>query len=698
MGHTTKKSNVGIRKKVILKLFTSIRVKLTLFFLIPVIFIIILGISAYTSSKNAIVTNYTEATITSIKKTGEYYGIILQNAEDKALQLANDSLIKQYYTGKYSDDILEESNIYRSIRSNVTTMATSDKYIENINIFTNYGQAINTFGSFDITINPYEDFKSTEEAGLIDNKSRINLWTGYHKYVDEKLELDNSKYAISLSRQFLNNSSKPIGYIITDISMNVITDAMKTLELPENSFFAFISPDGREITLEGDSEQPIFFDKSYYKEAFLAEEESGHGYYDFSGKEHLFIYSKVGSTGAMVGALIPSSFLTQQADMIKNLTILLVLVASVVAVLTGIYVASGIGRIIHKIMKTMNAASKGDLTVSLKTGRKDEFGVLSNSINDMISNMKNLIMKASSVSQTVIGSTKNVTQSSELLLVASKDISAAISEIQQGITQQAEDTEQCLTLTDELAYQINGVHENGNAIAKIATNTKTVVKDGISEIDRLNHAANANIQITNETIKNIEELQKESKAITDIIAVINDIAEQTNLLSLNASIEAARAGEAGRGFSVVADEIRKLSLKSVNSAAEIEKIINKITAKTQSTVKTVMKAETISKKTEDRLTNVTKLFENINVHVDDLISQLDMIAEGINDINKSKTDTLRAIESISAVAEETSASSEEVDATAQQQLEAVTRLNEAAKALDKDASDLEASIRLFTID
>ncbi len=177
--------------------------------------------------------------------------------------------------------------------------------------------------------------------------------------------------------------------------------------------------------------------------------------------------------------------------------------------------------------------------------------------------------------------------------------------------------------------------------------------------------------------------------------MINGIAGQTNLLSLNASIEAARAGSAGKGFSVVADEIRKLSEMSVKSAAEIEKIINNITNKTKITVDMAKKAETISHNTDESLKEVVHLFTNINHHVDELSSKMSAITQGMKDIDSAKNDVLHAIESISAVSEETSASSQEVDAAARKQLEAVTRLNEAAKILDGNVSDLKSAIDLF---
>lgn len=690
------KRNINFRG-IVAKILGSIRIKLIVCFLVPVFFIIVLGVSAYKSSSKAITKTFTDATITSVEKTGEYYDLILKNIEDKAVSLSVDTQIRDYYAGKYSNDVIEDGKAYKAVRSQVATMANSDRFIDNIFLISSTGKPINSFGTFDNENDTYKNFSETPEAELIDTNENTNLWTGYHSFVDEHLDIAKNKYAITLSRQLLNASGKPIGYLYIDVSMNVITDSMKTLDLPNNSYIAFVAQDGREITRDGEVAEPIFTSLKEFQNIQNNEKTSEHHTVTYKGKKHEFIYTMVGDTGAYVCVMIPSSYLLEQSNSIKALTFILVAVATIIAAAIGVFIAYGFGKAIADMINTLSKASNGDLTAKVEHIRKDEFGILSNSINSMISSLKEVINKATKVGQTVVNSTRNVSDNTKHLLISSKNISVAISEIQQGNVQQAEDSEQCMRITDELANQINMVHENSIAIEEIAVTTKSVVRDGINEMDKLTYVTNENIRVTDNTIMNIEELERESMVITDIITVINDIAAQTNLLSLNASIEAARAGDAGRGFSVVADEIRNLSSRSLNAAQEIEQIIKGIIKMTHTAVNTVKQSESISKSTEERLNNVIQLFNNISIHVDDLAGRLENITDVVGVINSSKADTLVSIQNISAVAEEISAASEEVDATAQQQLEVVAILNEATKALNKDATELENTIELFKI-
>jgi methyl-accepting chemotaxis protein len=353
---------------------------------------------------------------------------------------------------------------------------------------------------------------------------------------------------------------------------------------------------------------------------------------------------------------------------------------------------------IHKIMSKLAQAAEGDLTVQIDTKRMDEFGTLSNSVNHMIHNMKNLIEKTSVIGDKVLASSDKVDSSSQTMLESSKNIGIAIADIQHGVTDQARDTEQCLIQTNDLAERINRVYDNTGEIDKIAQTAISIVKDGITIVDDLEAKTVATAEINKATIANIQELEKESRAISDIINVITEITVQTNLLSLNASIEAARAGQAGRGFAVVAEEIRKLAADSAEAAKMISIMISTIQNKTKSAVDSVKETEIIVCSQESALHNTVEAFEQINHYVGKLVNKLGNISDEIRDIEKAKALTLNAIVNISAISEETAAASEEVETTAEDQLRTMKALNEEAAELKENVKQLEEAIKSFTIE
>lgn len=698
------KSIINIKDIKNVKIVNSIAGKLIICFLVPVLFLIILGISAYLNASRTIIDNYTDATVSAINSTGQYYNVILQSVEDQETQIVNDNTIKNYYSSFDSLDAFKEDEYRKYVTNTVTGLTVTGRYIDNITIVAKKGRTVTSSGTGDVSavlpsnVVLYDAISETEKFQTVDSRDRyVTSWFGHHDLLDELIQNDTNNYAITAVRPLLSTSYEAIGYVIIDVKKETIIESMSNLELPEDSLIAFISPDGREIT-PSDVTEPIFTDEDFYKDALADEEIYGNKNVEIDGVEYLYIYSKIGETGSLLSIAVPVSYFNNEANSIKNLSIILTIVSAVVAVSIGVYVASAIGKTIAAINKTLEKAADGDLTVTAKVKSKDEFKTLANSINHMIAHMKKLIMSSLDMSSTVINSTDNVTKNSELLLTASKEISKSIREVQEGITQQAGDSEECLEQSDELNKRIGVVRENSIAIEEISHNTKDIVNDGINKINELSTSTKSSIDITNETIKDIEELEIESKSIEEITNVINEIAEQTNLLSLNASIEAARAGDYGKGFAVVASEIRKLAERSVHSSKEIDNIIKNILKKTSETVKTVRQAENITRTTEVNLTNVVDLFRNMNIHVDDLVNRLQNITAGILDISKANETTLAAIENISAVSEENSAASEEVEATAEQQLEAVTLLNNDIKVLKDDTKKLEEAINLFKID
>lgn len=672
----------------------SIRYKLIVAFLLPVILIIVLGILSYTTASKAIIASFESSSQSAIEKTAEYYGLMFANVKSMATDISNNTNVQQYYSKSFATDKLEESNIYNSIKSDVSSKTLSNKSISNIYIFANYGKGIYT-GSSKLDDSAYETFSGTDEAKSYDSSK--SAWVSSHPFLDSQ---GISSYGVSFVRQVVATSKKPVGYIFMDLDKTYVTEPVSNLNLGKNSIVALIAPDGGEIVagpdLTVEDGKTYFSDKEFYTKAVNSEETTGYEYVKYNGKRQLFIYAKT-DEGFLICATVPESVITAKACTIKIITITAVIIAFGVAILVGGVLAMNISAVIRKIMGELSKASEGDLTVQVDIDRKDEFGTLANGINNMIARMKGLIEETIDVSGKVDGSAGMVTDNAQSLLDATRDITDSISGIEKGIVQQANDSESCMKQMDVLSDKINVVSENSGKIADIAEGTREIVHTGIQTIDELNSNAKDTVNITNAVITGIETLEQSSKSISKIIGVINEIADQTTLLSLNASIEAARAGEAGRGFAVVADEIRKLADQSVDSVNQIRSIVDDITARTKDTVTTAKQAEQVVAVQEESLKNTMIVFNDIQSQVGELITNLGHITTGVEDIAQTKVMTIESIENISAVSQETAAAAEEVTDTADRQMQSVEDLNRAAQSLNENAAALSEAINLFKI-
>ncbi|MBR6395728.1 MAG: methyl-accepting chemotaxis protein [Lachnospiraceae bacterium] len=684
----------------------SIKVKLTGAFLIPVVLIIVLGIVSYNKAYSGIITNYEKATLTSLDMMGSYLSAGLDSVSGKVFEIVMNSDCQKYYAGFLKNDAFEESTLFKRVQSSVGTTANQDSKISNISILGEYGTGIQN--STNISKDKYEQVLGTEEISSFENSKEKYAWIGEHTKVDDILSLKSENYAISYVRHILNLANQNCGFIIADISTKFISETLAKSNLPEGSVIGFVTPDYRETVYTDEKHKDKFAEFSFIWSGFEPESEStvsedgeeitrGYRYGKYKNKDYLFLYSKLEVSGSWVCALVPKSVIVSQANAVKVVTVIMVIIGSVIAIGLGLILSNGIGSAIKSTNKTMEKTAGGDLTAKVHMKRKDEFASLSKSINSMIDSMRNLIFDTKRISETVAGSAQEVAGTSELILESTQAINKAVNDIDEGVNDQAKEAEACFVQMNDLSDQIKEVHENTDEIAQIAEETKQTVETGIGTVENLSEKANDTTKITDVVIEDIKKLEAESKSITSIIETIDDIASQTNLLSLNASIEAARAGDAGRGFAVVADEIRKLAEQSKNSASEIGKIIEKIQKMTRSTADNAKRAQETVASQAEALNETVSSFAAVNTQVDKLNDNLAKIAEGIAVMEQKRDKTLSSIESISAASQETAAATTELGSAASEQVRAVEALNKAAEGLGKDSEELESSIKNFTV-
>lgn len=324
----------------------------------------------------------------------------------------------------------------------------------------------------------------------------------------------------------------------------------------------------------------------------------------------------------------------------------------ILSILFGIIIARIISRPLRQVADLVEKVADGDLSVTTVIHTKDEVGVLAQSINKMIENLRNTIL--------------NILSAAENLSASSEQVSASTEEIASASTSQANATQTMNELFKELSAAISSIAQNTEEAADLALQTIKIAEDGEKIVQSsVNGAGLISSQMAR--------LEDDSKKIGEIIGVIDDIADQTNLLALNAAIEAARAGEQGRGFAVVADEVRKLAERSVEATDQISKIIKNMQ---EATILSVTSVEEGAVKTQSSREAFEKIIHMIN-HTGNRVTE---IASASEEQAAQSSEVLSHIESISYTTEKTAASSEETASTANTLTDLASKLNAAVAA------------------
>ena len=663
--------------------------------LIPVLFIVLLGVFSYQKASNAIVGNYEVSTFNTITKVSEYYDLYFKNAEQISLDLYVDNNITKYYSAYYQNDPTEEVTTLNEIKQEILIKQRSDASITGIHILSNYGNSYSTFNS--IENNQFQTLVESNEGKLIASAGGQAVWLGTHQTLDAVTQMTQEDYGISVSRTMKGSSMKDAALITIDMAASFLSSPIESMNLPEGSYCALVTQDGREITSDIMQGQVQIGNQEFYKTVLDSEEISSYRYVEMDHKKYLYLFAKIGNTKNVVCCIIPQSAILEQANDIRTFTFVIVFLASIVAIGLSTFMAIGIKKVMHELNLIAKKAAEGDLTQLIKQKRKDEFGVLNKHLSGMFGGMKELIGKVSDVTESVSLSSKDVAESSISLVDNAKQISQTVGNIELGINEQAGNAENCMKKMDELSTLINNVVERTGQINELAEKTKVILLQNSTTMHSLAQNVKSSTGISKTAMEEMADLSLQSREINSITETMNEIADQTNLLALNASIEAARAGEAGRGFAVVAEEIRKLAVGSMNASAQITKIIGNIQIKMDDTANIVKQSGEMISSQEDALNQTINSFADVTMQMDHLKDTITKIVQEAEGMNEAKEATMGAIESISAVLEETAASSTEVLTAVGRQEKTIEMLSGEAGQLEEKATQLKDAIKIFKI-
>ncbi|WP_144513394.1 methyl-accepting chemotaxis protein [Bacillus sp. FJAT-22090] len=388
-------------------------------------------------------------------------------------------------------------------------------------------------------------------------------------------------------------------------------------------------------------------------------------------------------------------------EKVQSIT-LLVLIIGIVSVLIGIAIALFIGRLISKPIVLLATSAKrmadGDLTVNkVSVKNKDEVGDLVDSFNLMAKNLRMVIEQVSTNAEHVASSAEELTASAEQTSLATEQIATSIQDIASGSETQVVGANESSSAMKEMATGIQQVAETSSSVSESAIETNKEANLGNESLQQMIHQMNKIDAAVSDSAIGIKKLGELSKEIGNIIGVITGIADQTNLLALNAAIEAARAGEHGKGFAVVADEVRKLAEQSKESADQIAGLITQTQEDTTKAIQ-VMEVGTKEVAAGKQLVDETgERFEKILLSIEQVTAQIQEVSAISEEMSASAEEVNASIEEMASIAQYSAENTQNVASASEEQLASMEEITASANSLSKMAEDLQAIVRQFKL-
>ncbi|WP_164667702.1 methyl-accepting chemotaxis protein [Virgibacillus doumboii] len=651
--------------------------------LIPFIILIILtgGVVAFVSYNSSVDTttetlsDNVESQMDSMNDSFELFYTSIENTLNR---LTSNELLRKYDDSKsdalyqYFEEIVDYND---SIKNVYTGIAETGEVI----IYPN--------ADLGEDFNPKERtwYKKAVEA------NGEAIWT--EPYVDQA----SGETVVSAAKAYFSHNTIT-GVVSVDISIKSLLEMINQLEIGDSGYAVLIDQSGSYLA-HPDEEyigQDIS-DKNYYQE-IVNSGETGTINYQFEGHDKLMFFVKNPTTGWVIGGTVDQAEFDKKAQAILVPIAIALGVVLIIAIVVSLFITRIITNPLKIVMERMKLITSGDLSQEpLKTKSNDEIGQLVKATNDMNSGMRDLLHQINEVSETVSSQSEELTQSANEVKAGSEQIAVTMQELAFGSETQANTSSELSSVMSTFAQRVEQANENGERIEHSSDVVLGMTDEGSQLMDTsIEQMAKIN-QIVKDAVQKVQGLDTQSQEISKLVSVINDIAEQTNLLALNAAIEAARAGEHGKGFAVVADEVRKLAEQVSESVTDITGIVSNIQNETSVVTESLQDGYTEVENGTIQIKSTGEKFDGINNAVAEVVTSIKTVSENLSDIAASSQQMNSSIQEIAAVSEESAAGIEQTSASSQQTTSSMEEVAASSDDLAKLAETLNRLVRQFKL-
>ncbi|WP_445209860.1 methyl-accepting chemotaxis protein [Bacillus spizizenii] len=650
----------------------SITRKLLVSFLsILIIPVVILAVIAYQSASSSLDRQMMGSALENVQQLNEIINTTIGEKENSAAYFS-EWLTKERYNAKSNASIKEKFSQYISINKDVESIYTSDKNGR----FTRYPDL-----QMPSDYNPVErDWYKKAVA----NKGKVVVTDPYKT-------ASTNTMVVTIAQQTKDGS----GVIAINMTIENLLKTTKKVNIGKQGYAFIMTKDKKVVAHPNETSGTEL--KGDWLEKML-NDDKGDFQYTLDGDKKKMAFDTNKLTGWKIGGTMYLDEIHEAAKPVLHIALIVLATAIIIGIIVMTLIIRSITTPLKQLVGSSKRISEGDLTETIDIRSKDELGELGKSFNNMASSLRSLIHTIQDSVDNVAASSEELTASAAQTSKATEHITLAIEQFSNGNEKQNENIETAA----EHIYQMNDGLTNMAQASEVITDSSVQSTEIASEGGKLVHQTVGQMNVIDKSVKEAEQvvrgLETKSKDITNILRVINGIADQTNLLALNAAIEAARAGEYGRGFSVVAEEVRKLAVQSADSAKEIEALIIEI-VKEINTSLGMFQSVNQEVQTGLDITDKTEIsFKRISEMTNQIAGELQNMSATVQQLSASSEEVSGASEHIASISKESSAHIQDIAASAEEQLASMEEISSSAETLSSMAEELRDMTKRFKIE
>lgn len=685
-----------------LKLKGGLLRKLVLTFSLLLIFSsLVSGIGTFIITRSKVTEDFKISTLQILNDNKRFIQTMNSNVDAMIYQIATNEQILSIISNPPEDSFLvsKKRMELETLLKNIAYSASTNKYspIKSIYFYSDNGvSAASDSSNTSVMVDKKLNNQIKESSWYKDtiNANGKPVWSEPIKNIlSNSKELEISK-SILIKNQI---SGKAIGVLQINLDENKFSNLIKDAKIGSQGKMFIINKE-ETILASNDANQ---IGEKISSNIISKVDNIDEGNFEFkqSGITLYGVFTNDDSSEWKFMALVPKSELSATATSIEVLSLIFILISIIISIIISTITTSQITNPIKEIINSTKLISEGNLSVSTNTlSNIFELNELNRNFNNMLMILREFLTETSYLVDETNSSSIKLLELSKNIAESSEEIVTTVEDIAQGSNKQAEGAQKSVEIYDKFENELINTIEALNKVGDTTHNAVNVLEESSNVISNLNISTHNNSKTIDKVAKTVMELSNSTKEVMGILNNIDQITKQTNLLALNASIEAARAGEYGKGFSVVASEIRKLALESETASVNIKNILNDVSSLIQHSMEISTEAQECFKIESQEVNNAIEHFASIKESVNNINDLVKISKLSIEAINEQQDDLSRAINDIAAITEENNAATEEIGATIEQEANDNHLMSHLSEILYQKALGLKNSMKRFKYD